>query len=474
MKALCGQLPVVQGEIVYHFCPEGAAPQHHIAYVSFEGQKAVLGVQDPFYQARWNSTRSQDGLCVADYLWPPARRQPGASVPPADQAHVWDEVADLMQIGGLLERNTVQLSSGERRKLAIAKALLQTPRLLIVDNPFTGLDERSSRGLRAAIGRLTQGALTGGEGQRAMRVIVVATDRDPIPPGITHTLRVSGGQVAGQQPVERERSGEDASSARTWPSAAPVRAPRPTGAAPVLVQMEDVRVAYDGTKVLKGIDWTVREGEHWALVGPNGAGKTTLLSLILADHPQAYANRIVLFGRPRGSGESIWDIKRQVGWVAPELHLYYPPGASAHQVVCSGYHDSVGLYQRCTPAQQAEALEWMGRLGIAASAERPFARLSEGEQRMALIARALVKQPKLLVLDEPCQGLDAANRDRVLCAIAALGCRADASTIYVTHRDDELPSIITHILRLQDGAVVDQQPASAPDRPPTMSKLEVV
>jgi molybdate transport system ATP-binding protein len=208
--------------------------------------------------------------------------------------------------------------------------------------------------------------------------------------------------------------------------------------------------------VLDEINWTVRRGENWALLGPNGSGKTTLLSLILGDNPQAYANRITLFGRHRGSGESIWEIKERIGWVASELHLYYPGTVPCFDVVCSGFFDSVGLYRRCSDEQRKTASTWMDRLGIAGYADAMFGRISEGEQRMVLLARALVKHPWLLILDEPCQGLDRDNRERVLRTIDVVGSQIDTSVIYVTHRPDDVPNIITHVMRLDRGRIVDK------------------
>jgi molybdate transport system ATP-binding protein len=222
--------------------------------------------------------------------------------------------------------------------------------------------------------------------------------------------------------------------------------------------MKNVSVSYNGTKVLQQVCWTVKENEQWALLGPNGAGKTTLLSLIMGDNPQAYANDITLFGRRKGSGESIWEIKQHIGWIAPELQLYYPRGATCFDVVCSGFFDSVGLYRRCSPDQREAAISWMQRLDLSERAEAVFDQISEGEQRLALIARALVKSPMLLILDEPCQGLDGSYRDRVLQAIDRAGSRLNTSMIYVTHRADELPKSITHILRLDEGRVIGQSP----------------
>jgi molybdate transport system ATP-binding protein len=226
--------------------------------------------------------------------------------------------------------------------------------------------------------------------------------------------------------------------------------------------MRGVSVWYDGSRILDNVDWTIRQGQHWALLGPNGSGKSTLLGMILGDHPQAYANDVVLFGRPRGAGESIWEIKRKTGWVSPELHLYYPKRLSCLDVVCSGFYDSVGLYRQPTPDQLRQALEWMERLQVANRSGVPFAQASEGEQRLVLIARAIVKQPLLLILDEPCQGLDEPNRRRTLETISEIGTEFHTSIVYVTHDVEKLPSIITHALTLDQGRVAGRSEIHKP------------
>jgi molybdate transport system ATP-binding protein len=217
--------------------------------------------------------------------------------------------------------------------------------------------------------------------------------------------------------------------------------------------MKDVNISYNGVKVLRHIDWTVKKGEHWALLGPNGSGKTTLLSLILGDNPQAYANDINLFGRRKGSGESIWDIKKRIGLVSPELHLHYPRQFSCLDVVCSGFFDSAGLYRRCTDKQRGAALEWMDHMGLSPLAGARFGECSDGAQRMVLVARAMVKHPELLVLDEPCQGLDDRNRHRIVNRVEAIGKHFDTVVIFVTHDPDELPGIVTHVLNLESGGM---------------------
>jgi molybdate transport system ATP-binding protein len=307
-----------------------------------------------------------------------------------------------------------------------------------------------------------------------MRVIVATPRGDEIPPDVTHVLLVENGTVVAQGPRETllgnqaARALEQTTDRRRALHLPQHKAPLRSEPSPqLLVDMKRVNVSYRGTCILQDVDWTVRRGEHWALLGPNGAGKTTLLSLILGDHPQAYANHVALFGQRRGSGESIWEIKRRIGWVAPELHLYYPRDITGLQAVGSGFYDSIGLYHACSPGQREAARRWMELLDMGDQADVPFAKLSEGQQRLVLLARALVKDPLLLILDEPCQGLDARNRARVRQVVDAVGSRIDTSVIYVTHNVDELPGIITHVLRLKQGKIASRYPPDNRARDPT-------
>lgn len=465
VKALWGRVPVVKGEISYHFLQhahsEGAEaislPQDHIAYVSFEAQTTTLQGTGLFYQARWNSGVSKEGRSVSEYLsehlvkrinpYEVRERHTDSASFLAQRARI----IELLEIQGLLGRDLSQLSNGERRKVLLARALIGKPRLLILDNPFTGLDAQFRHRLGRVIDRLMQDE---------MRVMVVTARQDEILPGITHVLVVENCTVIARGPRDQVLAEDSARrilnpvSPRDPEEVAHDQRPqKPDAGSQVLVQMRDVDVSYNGTHVLSRIHWTVRSGEHWALLGPNGAGKTTLLSLILGDHPQAYANEITLFGRRRGSGESIWEIKQRIGWVSPELHLYYPKRGSCLDVVCSGFYDSVGLYRRPSQAQRDIARSWMRRIGLLGTADTPFSAVSEGEQRMLLIARALVKHPLLLIFDEPCQGLDAGNRDQVLRTIDSIGQHLEASVLYVTHHAGELPRIISHVMRLDQGQI---------------------
>jgi molybdate transport system ATP-binding protein len=356
-------------------------------------------------------------------------------------------VIEQLGINDLRDKTVLQLSNGERRKVQIARALLRRPSVLILDNPFTGLDV----GFRQRLKQIIDGLM-----QDEICVIVVTTRQDEIPDGITHILRVDQGRVVEQAPRQQILTHNEIDTAWVGDLSA-IAAPFKSEIAPtkVLVRLDHANVAYGGVPVLTDVSWTVRRGEHWALLGPNGAGKTTLLSLILGDNPQAYANQVWVFGKRRGENESIWEIKHHVGWVAPELHLHYPKHFFTLNVVCSGFFDSVGLYRRPTAEQRGTAQRWMEGLGIDAYARSPFGTLSQGQQRMALIARALVKSPPLLILDEPCQGLDAANSIRVRQTVDAIGRQTDTTIIYVTHNLQDIPPVIERTLWLKQGRIVD-------------------
>ena len=217
-----------------------------------------------------------------------------------------------------------------------------------------------------------------------------------------------------------------------------------------LVRLRDVTVRYGKTVILHDFNWTIRAGESWALLGPNGSGKTTLLSLILGDNPQVYTNDVIVFGRQRGGGESVWDVKRHIGWVSPELHLHFNDSGTCLEVVGSGFYDTVGLFQPLPARQRHKARRWLARFQLLESADRPLFALSAGLQRMVLLARALVKRPRLLILDEPCQGLDSAHRNLFLRTVDALIRDGMATVVYVTHRQDEIPPSISHVLRLRN------------------------
>ena len=217
----------------------------------------------------------------------------------------------------------------------------------------------------------------------------------------------------------------------------------------IVIEFRHVNIRYGERTILKDLNLTVREGEHWALNGENGAGKSTLLSIVCADNPQSYANDIVLFGHQRGKGESIWDIKRHIGYISPEMHRAYMKDMPAIDIVASGLSDVSGLYKKPKPEQRAVCEFWMDIFGIKRYADTTFLKLSSGEQRLVLLARAFVKDPALLILDEPLHGLDLKNRRLVKDIIEVFCQRKHKTLLMVTHYKEEYPKNIDHEIFLK-------------------------
>jgi molybdate transport system ATP-binding protein len=427
-EALLGEVLVAEGQVVYPLAGERAPeelPPGYVRRVSFSDQRELVASTSSYLQGRYESLE-EEGSPLAGSLLPAA----------------CGDVLERLGLGEeLLRRRVPQLSNGEMRKLLIAQALLRSPRLLILDEPLQGLDVEARRQLRLLLQQAPRLGVT--------LVLLTSRRRDVIPP-VRRVLLLPEGAASGR----RGRAGVDSTPRRE--PALPVLPGRRRKQGAVLVDLRRVTVSYDGTAVLHEVSWKIRSGEHWALVGPNGAGKTTLLSLILADHPQAYANDVRVFGRRRGEGISIWEVKSRLGHVSPEMQVHFRAG-TALETICSGFFDSIGLHQRCSAYRARKARAWAGLLGLAPRLERSFASLSEGERRLVLLARALVKSPRLLVLDEPCQGLDDEHCERVRGVLEAVARARLATLIYVTHEPAELPSCITHRLRLEGGRVAEMQ-----------------
>jgi molybdate transport system ATP-binding protein len=215
--------------------------------------------------------------------------------------------------------------------------------------------------------------------------------------------------------------------------------------------MEKAHVQYGDKIILDNIDWTVKPGECWLLSGPNGAGKSTLLSLITADNPQAYANEIYLFDRKRGSGETIWDIKKRIGYLSPELLLFFENSSSVFDAVASGLFDTIGLFRQVTDQQMQLVYHWLELLGVKSIARKRLNELSQGEQRKALLARALIKNPPLLILDEPCQGLDDETEEDLIGLIDAICRKSNKTLVFVTHYANRRPACIDKFIHLEKG-----------------------
>ncbi|MCB9627982.1 MAG: ATP-binding cassette domain-containing protein [Sandaracinaceae bacterium] len=355
----------------------------------------------------------------------------------AGRAHPLYRALRLSELGS---RGYRQLSTGESRKVLLLRALAAAPPLIVLDDPFEGLDHAACAELRDAL------ALVAAETAVLVVGTFVASHSDTrrlLPLELVREVRVLGPGGA-----EVFRGPLDAWLAHA-PEAARAHLPPPvddgpwhaddTGFAPgqALIVLRSGRVAYGEHVIFDGLDLTVRAGEHTLIEGPNGSGKSTLLELFTGDHPQAYANDLTLFGRRRGSGESVWDVKRRVGLVSGRLHRDYRVSASVETVLLSGLFDSIGLYETPGPRARARAQQWLRWLDLGLRPDDPFRELSFGVQRLLLVARAAIKVPPLVVLDEPTAGLDAENRARVLELVRSLGTQSRSTLLFVTHRPDE-------------------------------------
>jgi molybdate transport system ATP-binding protein len=340
----------------------------------------------PYLQARWHDWEAWDSPMAEDWM---------EGCP--------EELLARLGLLPLKGRHLSQLSSGEFRKLRIAAALAQKPAELLLRNPYAGLDAASRHALKEL--------LSGLEGVKVL-------EDAPAPPA----------------PMPQLPQGP-------WLD---------PDAPELLASLRGLHVAYGGKPVFEGLDWELRRGERWRLAGPNGSGKSTLLALLQGDHPQAYSNDFTLFGRRRGEGESIWEIKSRIGSLSPELHAHFPKELSLEQSLLSGFFESMGLFRRPSQAQQDAARAWLEAFGLSSAAGEPFGSLPLGAQRLALLGRALVKRPALLLLDEPCQGLEASFRAQILSCLSKIAASREGAMLCVSHLDEELPEGIQKTLKLGD------------------------
>ncbi len=424
-EMITGALPLLGTGVRYAPTADGKPRKLHerIRAIKFRG---VYGAADPaYYQQRWNHFDEQTFPTVAEVLGPAQGEEAALRRALGVDLHA-DKAVNL-------------LSSGELRRLQLAQALKDAPELLLIDNPFIGLDAAS----RATVAQLFEQL-----SQRVTLVFLVSRTAD-IPPFVRTGCWVEQGRVAPretrEQLVRREQALLAAQHAKLPRLHALPQAPtapgRPLGESQeeaVVVRMDHIDIAYGPRVLFRDFSWEIRRGERWALLGPNGSGKSTLLSLICADNPQGYALPLTLFGQRRGTGESIWDIKRRIGYVSPEMAATYRKQLPALDIVASGLFDTVGLYRRPSATEREACRGWMDVFGAAHLAERDFLRLSSGEQRLVLLVRAFVKEPDLLILDEPFHGLDEAARRRALHVLEAYLQNPAKTLIAVTHYPEEL------------------------------------
>ena len=428
VQSLIDEYTIVSGSVV-----KGPELKNHqaIGYVSFEQQQALKDHSAVKQQKNEAFTAIEIlGIRQEEHIKPEIRK-----------------ILKTVGIDRLLYEDISHLSTGETRRVLIGRALCKKPRLLILDEPFEGLDP----GGRKMFENLIDGIIN----NHSTSIILVTHRLEHLPQGISHILVVNDNSVTIQGRIS-ETNLEDLSK-RIYGSKKAFSTPekrvfveKPEAAAEEIISMNRVNVKFSAKEIIRDFTWSVKKGENWVITGANGTGKSTILRLIYGDISQAYGNEISLFGRKKGSGESLWEIRKQIGYLSTELHMDYRINVPAVDVVLSGLFDSVGLYRRPTLNEQEKAEQWLSAAGLSGRAAGPFDHFSFGEQRLILLARGLMKAPPLLLLDEPLQGMDPQNRARFLNIIAdaAAGCSTQA--VMVSHHDDEIPGCFHKHLHLQN------------------------
>ena len=401
--------------------------------ISFKDIYTMTDSRNTYYQQRWHSGENEDVPIVKDIL--------GEKM----QGVLFRRLYRLFGIEEMLQKKILYLSSGELRKFLLLRIMAENPRILIIDNPFIGLDEVSRRMFSDMLEEIGK--------QGLLQLVLILSDPSDIPSVITHVLPVSNGDyfpVVSREKFQADKVLLDKLFIRPGMRFPVLPVPvRSASTHKITFRMEHCTVKYKNRIILKELDWSVGNGEKWALLGPNGCGKSTLLSLVYADNPQSYANILYLFDRRRGTGESIWEIKKRIGYISPEMHLFYREDIPVIRVVSSGFFDSVGVFRACTKSQEETAWKWMAVFGIDNLGERSFLSLSGGEQRLVLLARVFVKDPDLIILDEPLHGLDVVLKKHVSCVIDEFCRRPGKTLVYVTHYPEELPGCVTRYYKLE-------------------------
>ncbi|MEQ8879348.1 MAG: ATP-binding cassette domain-containing protein [Cyclobacteriaceae bacterium] len=450
LRAIRTQAFINRGEVIYPILDELLPEyQHANPFFTYKDLISFLGAKYEFrdlssssanlyYQQRYNSLDSETVETVEAHIRKlKSEERPGH--------WTFDRVMSRLRLLHLKDKELIKLSNGEAKRLLLASELIKNPVLLLMDNPLSGLDMDSRKEMNKILTEIADSGVS----------IVMVTSSHEIPDMVTHVAHISGntiqtGMKKNMIPAITQTNTPNIDEKQIQKMLVPSHTPYHT-----MVEMSGVSVKYGERKILNRIDWEVKQKERWLLKGHNGAGKSTLLSLITGDNPQSYSNDIILFDKKRGSGESIWDIKKKIGLVSAELYQYFPSNSTCLKVVESGFYDTMGLFRSSDPDNAQQAVDWLNVLHVSESPQTLFKNLSESSQRLVLLARALVKGPSLLILDEPCQGMDIDQQRFFKLLIETLCKQTDITIIYVSHFQEEIPNCLTHEITIEGGEVVE-------------------
>ena len=420
-KAIAGDLPVL-GQI-------GADSFVKKKFVPFHSHLTLSNGHAVYRQQRWNKIDTELLPKVID------------DISKCENQELAQQLLHQFGLKNFEDSYIINLSNGEQRKLELIKALSLEPDLLVLDNAYTGLDKQSRILLTKMLNSLIQ------QGQT---LIMTGLNVKDFPPLVNRFFKLKN------RTVEHSLSSRKELNKKSEPAIIPGDEifNWENTKYNELLDLKNVSLKYDSKTILSNISWQVNAGERWVLSGPNGSGKTSLLNLIFGDNPKAYGCNIRLFGRQKGTGESIWDIKEKIGFISPELHQHIDHRPSVIHVICSGFNDSERSYKKPTGYQQDLAGRWLKKLGYLSISAQLFGELSTSAQRVVLILRTLVKNPPLLILDEPFQGLDDSHIRLLKNLLNEIASQTNCAMIFVTHIPEEIPECFEFHLNLLCGNIV--------------------
>lgn len=407
----------------------------------------IAGGAYQYYQQRYNAYDSEIGPTVYELL----QNQvlpigtvdlKSVDLPPLaySEEHL-SEIAEKLRIGHLLNRKVTTLSNGETRRTLLAYWFLKEPEVILLDNPFSGLDVNSRNELRNILEEISN-----------VQIFLIADIKD-LPKNIGNVLILENGKTEYCGKISHIPEILKSSKSPKIPTFPNHKILNGGNEFDKAIYLRNVEVNYGSKAVLQDINWEVKKGERWAVLGPNGSGKSTLTSLITGDNPQSYRNEIYLFDKRRGSGESIWDIKQKIGFVSPELHLHFQKNISVYEAIGSGYFDTIGLFKKLNAEQEQLMDDYLDSFNLLDKKQRSLKELSSGQQRIVLLIRALVKNALLLILDEPCQGLDHNQMVYFRDSLDELVKSQNKTLIYISHYTEEIPACVNNWLYLEDGKI---------------------
>ena len=455
-EALIEMFPQVQifsteGEdldrVITHFLNQ----RKNVSTMSEAVQRKIQQALAPFFQQRFISLHDAEAPLVRNLLLDKKfflqtdRYIDDMAWPLTDPDKLGEalNIADLAE--GILDRKLLSLSNGELRRVLLARMWMEKPEWVYFNDLFGGLDPEYRAHLAGCVTDLAK--------RPGLNLVVRLAREDELLPEIpafvyadkTFSQYVGELPKAAAAPKFKKAELKDYEIVSLIPQSELASDPIAHTSSEILFDLKHVNVRFGDTDVIKDLNWTVRKGEHWAVMGENGAGKSTLLGMLTADHPQIYNNDITLLGERPGHGLNIWDHKAKLGFFSPEMALQYREDLSLLDVLCTGFTPNLCRAENITWEEKAKAREWLNYLGF----EDPtisIRKISPIDKRLVLMARAAIRPPEVLLLDEPTQGLKGEYREKLFHLLQLLS--TQTTIILVSHYEEEWPPCMTHLLRM--------------------------